>query len=66
MSITDRLFKTIVQGKEGRNIGIPSGLDTIDEYTYALQRGYLYTIFADSGKMLIIILTIFADTGYFS
>ena len=49
MSITDSLFKTIVAGKEGRNIGIPTGLQCIDKYTYGVQRGYLTTIFADSG-----------------
>lgn len=49
MSVTDRLFKTILEGKKGRNIGIPTGLDVIDRYTHGIQRGYLTTIFADSG-----------------
>lgn len=49
MSVTDNLFKTIINGKDGRNIGIPTGLDTIDKYTYGVQRGYLTTVFADSG-----------------
>lgn len=49
MSITDSLFKTIINGKEGRNIGIPTGLPTLDKYTYGVQRGYITTIFADSG-----------------
>lgn len=50
MSITDNLFKTIINGKNGRNIGIPTGMETIDKYTYGVQRGYLTTVFADSGK----------------
>ena len=49
MSITDSLFKTIIAGKEGRNVGIPTGIPIIDKYTYGIQRGYLYTVFADSG-----------------
>lgn len=51
MSITDALYKTIIDGKEGRNIGIPTSLDKIDKITYGVQRGYLTTVFADSGEL---------------
>lgn len=50
MSISNNLFKTILSGKEGRNIGIPTGLKTLDTYTYGIQRGYLTTIFGDTGS----------------
>ena len=33
MSITDSLFKTIVAGKQGINVCIPTGLDCVDKYT---------------------------------
>lgn len=49
MSVTNSLFKNILDGKNGRNIGIPTGLPVIDSYTYGVQRSYLITVFADSG-----------------
>lgn len=49
MGVTDNLFKSIVAGKKGGNLGIPTNLPTIDEYTYGVQRKQLVTVFADSG-----------------
>ena len=49
MGITDSLFKVIVNGRKGRNIGIKTTMPKIDRITYGIQRGYIYTIFADSG-----------------
>lgn len=49
MSITDKLFKAVLDGKAGRNVGIPTGLPIIDKYTYGVQRSYITTVFADSG-----------------
>lgn len=50
MGITDSLFKTIVEGKKGRNIGISTSLDKVDKITYGVQKGYVITVFADSGE----------------
>jgi replicative DNA helicase len=49
MSITDRLYKNIVKGKQGKNIGLSTGLPKVDKITYGIQRGYVYTVCADSG-----------------
>lgn len=50
MNIIDKLFKTIINGKQGKNIGIPTGLPKIDRITYGLQKGYIYTYFGDTGS----------------
>ena len=43
-----QLFKNIDSGKEGRNVGISTGLPAIDSLIYCIQRKYLYTIGADT------------------
>jgi hypothetical protein len=43
-----QLLKNIKSGKEGKNIGISTGLSTIDSVIYGIQRKYLYTIGADT------------------
>ena len=43
-----QLFKNIDSGKEGRNVGISTGLPAIDSLIYGIQRKYLYTIGADT------------------
>jgi len=48
MSIKN-LFNTIKKGKEGKNIGISTGLSKLDSIIYGIQKGYLYTIGASSG-----------------
>jgi replicative DNA helicase len=44
----DKLFNNIEEGKKGRNIGISTGMTTIDSVLYGIQRKYLYTIGADT------------------
>lgn len=43
-----QLFKNIEEGKKGRNIGISTGLPTLDSIIYGIQKKYLYTIGADT------------------
>ena len=45
----NKLFEVIKRGKEGRNIGISTGLPTIDSIIYGIQRKYLYVVAADQG-----------------
>lgn len=52
MGIVDSLYKRIRAGREGNNIGIPTGLPDLDKYTYGIQRGFMTTIFGDSGLIL--------------
>lgn len=47
MGVT-QLLNNIKRGKEGRNIGISTGLPDIDSIIYGIQRKYLYTIGADT------------------
>lgn len=44
----NRLLSNIEAGKQGKNIGISTGLSTIDSVIYGIQRKYLYTIGADT------------------
>lgn len=48
MSVS-QLYKNIQKGKEGRNIGISTGLTKLDSIIYGIQRKYLYVIAADQG-----------------
>lgn len=48
MSITS-LIQTIKRGKEGKNIGIKTGIPKLDSVIYGIQRKFLYTIGASSG-----------------
>jgi len=45
----NKLFEVIKRGKEGRNIGISTGLPAIDSIIYGIQRKYLYVVAADQG-----------------
>ena len=49
MSVTDRLYKSIIKGKEGRNIGLSTGIPKVDSIVYGVQRGYVTVVAADSG-----------------
>lgn len=49
MGVIDSLYKRIEAGREGKNIGIPTGLPDLDKYTYGIQKGFMTTIFGDSG-----------------
>ena len=44
----DRLVESIDRGQHGRNIGISTGLPTVDSIIYGIQRRYLYTVGADT------------------
>lgn len=44
----EQLFNYIDEGKEGRNVGISTGLPVVDSVLYGIQRKYLYTIGADT------------------
>lgn len=44
----DKLISSINDGQSGRNIGISTGLLTIDSIIYGIQRKYLYTVGADT------------------
>lgn len=44
----NQLLNNIEEGKQGRNIGISTGLPDIDSIIYGIQRKYLYTIGADT------------------
>lgn len=48
MSI-NKLLQAIDKGKEGKNIGISTGLPKLDSIIYGIQKRYLYTIGASSG-----------------
>jgi hypothetical protein len=47
-NVVDQLFANIEAGRQGRNIGISTGLPVIDSTIYGIQRKYLYTIGADT------------------
>lgn len=43
MSIVDELYKKIDEGKEGKNIGLKTGIDKLDHYTGGFKKG-VYTL----------------------
>jgi len=43
-----RLLENIESGKQGKNIGIKTGMSTLDSVIFGIQRKYLYTIGADT------------------
>ena len=50
MNGVDNLYKNIYKGKDGKNIGISTGLPKLDSVIFGIQQKYLYTIGADSGS----------------
>lgn len=54
MGVIDSLYKRIEAGREGKNIGIPTGLPDLDKYTYGIQKGFMTTIFGDSGSISLL------------
>ena len=48
MAGVDQLYNNIEEGKQGRNIGISTGMPAIDSVLYGIQRKYLYTVGADT------------------
>jgi len=43
-----QLLKNVQKGKKGKNIGVPTGLTTVDSIIYGIQRKFIYTIGADT------------------
>ncbi len=50
MSVIDDLYKKIDEGREGKNIGLKTGLSKIDWYTGGLQKSNYKLIFGQSGS----------------
>jgi replicative DNA helicase len=42
------LINNVKRGKDGKNIGISTGMDKLDNIIYGIQKKYLYTVGADS------------------
>jgi KaiC/GvpD/RAD55 family RecA-like ATPase len=49
MTNVDLLYNLIDSGRQGRNIGLKTGIDKLDEYTGGIQRGIYTLIFGLSG-----------------
>lgn len=50
MNSVDILYKQIEHGREGKNIGLSSGINKMDEYTGGLQKKCYTLIFGLSGS----------------
>jgi len=48
--IVESLYHTINNGKEGKNIGLSTGLDKLDSITYGINRGWMTVWAGDSGS----------------
>ena len=49
MNNVEQLFKNINAGREGKNIGISTGIPKLDSYIGGLQKKTYYLVFSDSG-----------------
>ncbi len=49
MNNVDLLFQKINEGREGKNIGLKTGLSKVDKYTGGIQKGIYTLISAPSG-----------------
>lgn len=49
MNNVDLLFNKIDVGREGKNIGLKTGIDKLDSYIGGIQRGVYTLIFGLSG-----------------
>lgn len=49
MSVVTDFYNLVDRGKEGKNVGIATGLDRLDEYTEGLSQGTSYLIGGASG-----------------
>lgn len=56
--IIDNLFQSIKSGKEGHNVGLPTGLPKMDNITFGTQRKWLTVVSGDSGICRILPLRI--------
>jgi len=50
MTDVDVLYKMIENGREGKNIGLGTGIPKMDKYTGGFQRGVYTLIFGLSGS----------------
>lgn len=48
--IVSELFNSILRGKSGMNVGLPTGLPKFDSITYGIQRRWMYVWAGDSGS----------------
>ena len=53
MNLIDSFYQKVEEGKQGYNMGIPSGFPKLDKYIYGIQRRFMSVIIADSGKFNI-------------
>ena len=49
MTNVDFLYEAIDRGREGKNIGLKTGIPKIDSYTGGIQRGNYTLVFGLSG-----------------
>lgn len=49
MNNVTELFKAIEAGRQGKNIGISTGIPKLDSYIGGLQKKTYYLLFSDSG-----------------
>ena len=47
--LTQRLMDMIESGREGKNMGLSTGIKKLDDLIYGVQRKWIYIIAADSG-----------------
>ena len=47
--LTQRLMDMIESGREGKNMGLSTGIKKLDDLIYGVQRKWIYVIAADSG-----------------
>lgn len=50
MSNVDLLFKKIDEGRQGKNIGLSTGISKLDKYTGGIQKATYTLIFGLSGS----------------
>lgn len=61
MTNVDLLFNRIDAGREGKNIGLKTGIDKLDEYTGGVQKGIYTLVFglSGSGKTALVLYMIY-------
>ena len=47
--LTQRLMDMIESGREGKNMGLSTGIKKLDDLIYGDQRKWIYVVAADSG-----------------
>jgi hypothetical protein len=49
MSLYKELIESVDAGKEGKNLGLPTGYDRLDSYICGIQRGRYDVVFGREG-----------------